>query len=272
MTFKSLPAKPSRVISLVPSYTESLFDLGFGNCVVGITDYCIHPAEKLKNISSIGGPKNPRISDILALKPDLVLANQEENYQRDIEILEKAGINTWAAFPRTVRESLADLWTLEKIFHSNRAVDQIRFLERSLEMVERAQDSAREFTYFCPVWQETDKNNALNWITISDDTYTSDLLRIFGGVNCISSGTVERYPKITSGRVIELNPDVIFLPSEPYCFTENDATQFMNLFSETKAGRSGRICCLDGTLITWVGTRLGKALSEIPSIIDNLIL
>ena len=97
---------PQRVVSLVPSYTESMVDLGFGANVVGVTDYCVHPQDSLLNIPRVGGPKNPRIEDILSLAPDLVLANQEENMLGDVEALEKAGIPVWVSFPQTVQEAL----------------------------------------------------------------------------------------------------------------------------------------------------------------------
>ena len=263
--------KPSRVVSLVPSYTESLFDLGVGEALVGITDYCIHPYEKLKDIKRIGGPKNPRINEILALRPDLVLANREENVREDVEFLESAGIKTMVMFPRTVQENINDLWSLVGLFHSHRGMEQIRALERSLEMVERSGEFSNKFSYFCPVWQEITDNKEISWMTISDDTYTSDLLRVFGGTNCTGKGLANRYPTITAEEVIILNPEVIFLPSEPFCFDENDRKHFMDLFKNTDAERTGRICLLDGTLITWYGTRLGKALGEIPPLINSLL-
>ena len=81
---------PKRIVSLVPSMTESLFDLGFGATVVGVTDYCIHPAEGLRGLPRLGGPKNPRLADLCALQPDLVIANPEENTRRAIEAAQKA--------------------------------------------------------------------------------------------------------------------------------------------------------------------------------------
>jgi iron complex transport system substrate-binding protein len=271
MSTREYGTKPSRVVSLVPSYTESLFDLGCGDRLVGITDYCIHPGEKVKNIYRVGGPKTPRITDIIALMPDLVLANQEENIKGDIEELENAGIPVWAAFPRTVRESINDLWTLVKMFNTHQGLIQLNALERSFDIVEKSTDLSQTFTFFCPVWQESGENGNLSWITISDDTYTSDLLKNFGGLNCIGGVSADRYPKITYDQVVEFDPEVIFLPSEPFYFTETNRKQFLDLFSRTKAGKAVKVCLLEGTLITWYGTRLGKALNEIPPLISSLI-
>ncbi|RPI33249.1 MAG: hypothetical protein EHM70_06585 [Chloroflexota bacterium] len=107
---------PQRIVSLVPSMTESLFDLGLGHAVVGATDFCIHPAPALVNVPRVGGPKNPRIADIISLKPDLVVANQEENTPQTVEALERAGIQVWVSFPQTVRQAMDVLWTMAGIF------------------------------------------------------------------------------------------------------------------------------------------------------------
>ena len=93
---------PKRVVSLVPSMTESLFDLGLGDVVVGITDYCIYPAELLKNLPRVGGTKDVSEDEILDLKPDFVIANQEENSRQLVEKLEAAGIRVWVTFPKSV--------------------------------------------------------------------------------------------------------------------------------------------------------------------------
>ena len=102
---------PQRIVSLVPSMTESLFNLGFGKFVVGITDYCIHPKAEVERLHRVGGPKNPRMEDILRLHPDLVIVNQEENSQQTVSELNVYGISTWLTFPKTVDEAIADLWS-----------------------------------------------------------------------------------------------------------------------------------------------------------------
>ena len=99
---------PHRVVSLVPSMTESLFDLGFGNYLVGITDYCIHPKTEVEKLPRLGGTKNPRIDELIRLHPDLVIANKEENTQQSIQQIEDEGIPVWLTFPKTVAESIAD--------------------------------------------------------------------------------------------------------------------------------------------------------------------
>jgi ABC-type Fe3+-hydroxamate transport system substrate-binding protein len=101
-----LGGPPRRVVSLVPSMTESLFALGFGATVVGATDYCIHPAEQLEDMPRVGGPKNPDIDQVVALRPDLVFVNQEENTRQLVEALLEAGLQVWLTFPQTVDEAV----------------------------------------------------------------------------------------------------------------------------------------------------------------------
>src|SRR6266849_1180955 len=92
---------PQRVVSLVPSVTESLFDLNIGTRVVGVTDYCTRPADAVSKLPRLGGTKNPNIEAIVALHPDLVIMNQEENRQEDAEALQAAGVPVWVTHPNT---------------------------------------------------------------------------------------------------------------------------------------------------------------------------
>ena len=107
---------PQRVISLVPSMTESLFDLDIGDRLIAVTDYCTKPAEKVARLPKVGGTKNPDISQIIALQPDMVLMNNEENRLEDQQALEAAGITTWVTGPHTVFEALNLLWDIMDIF------------------------------------------------------------------------------------------------------------------------------------------------------------
>ncbi|HQF44758.1 MAG TPA: helical backbone metal receptor, partial [Anaerolineaceae bacterium] len=120
---------PHRVVSLVPSITESLFDLGAGSLVVGITDYCVHPADGLARIKRVGGTRSPHMEEILSLQPDLVIVNQEENSRELVEMLDKSGLTIWLIFPRSVRDTLNILWTMTDLFQLEEAVLRLRILE-----------------------------------------------------------------------------------------------------------------------------------------------
>ncbi|HEX7976883.1 MAG TPA: helical backbone metal receptor, partial [Anaerolineales bacterium] len=161
---------PRRVVSLVPSLTESLFDLGLGAAVVGITDYCTHPAQELKGLPRLGGPKNPRLDELLSLKPDLVLANREENTRHSIEAIQTAGVPVWVSFPQTVRQSMDLLWALADLFRSPAASARLQTLERSvLWAAESARDGPR-LRYFCPVWYDQTQDGRPWWRAFNRNT------------------------------------------------------------------------------------------------------
>jgi ABC-type Fe3+-hydroxamate transport system substrate-binding protein len=274
---------PKRVVSLIPSTTESLFDLGLGDSVVGITDYCTQPAREVSYLTRVGGPKNVHIQDILGLKPDLVIANQEENSRDDVEILRKNGIPVWVTFPKTIRQSLDDLWTLIEIYHRQVAVDRLRSLETALDYARMAASEARQVRYFCPIWEE-EIEGVRGWMTFNGETYPNDLLNLFGGDNVFkefskdissdsgaglegmvpSTEKENRYPKVTLDEIFAANPEIVLLPNEPYPYTYQHAVEYRKLFMKRPGGGSNiAVRWLDGSLITWHGTRLAKALQEL---------
>ncbi|GAB4581830.1 MAG: helical backbone metal receptor [Anaerolineales bacterium] len=279
--------KPQRVVSLVPSLTESLFDLGLGSALVGITDYCVHPAAKLAHLPRLGGTKNPRIADIIALKPDLVLANQEENTRAVVEALQEAGISVWVSFPKTVTEALEVLYKLAEIFRNESALLIVKTLEQSVEWVKLA--AQPEIRYFCPIWQEINEGGQPWWMTFNRHTYAHDLLTMFGGENVFADrerqyplqadleGDTEpardpdpardtRYPRVGLEEVRAAAPDVIILPSEPFTFSEQHRQQIIAWLGDTPAVQNDRVVLVDGSLITWHGTRIARALQEFPTL------
>lgn len=280
---------PQRVVSLVPSLTESLFDLGVGEVLVGVTDYCIHPAEKLAHLPRLGGTKNPRVDEIIALKPDLVLANWEENTRRTVEELEAAGAPVWVTLPLTVRETLDMLHTLAALFRSTAADLRVQMLDLTLDWAISAAQEGRGARYFCPIWQGATQNGQLWWMTFNKQTYCHDLLEVSGGVNVFAerqrryplaadlglapakpaAGRDQRYPRVTLEEIVSAQPEVILLPDEPYPFTQHDVEQMAHLFSTTPAARENRIYLVEGSLITWVGTRLARALRELPALFEQ---
>ncbi len=277
---------PRRVISLVPSLTESLFDLGFGSSVVGITDYCVHPMEGLQGLPRLGGPKNPRLEQILELKPDLVLLNQEENTRQVVEALQTRGMPIWVTFPRTVREALDILWTLAGVYQSPTAAARIETIERAVKWNIDSIEDTKTVPYFCPIWQESDGRGSHWWMTFNQFTYAADVLRVLGGENVFANrsrlyplaadlGKAEaqdpgeadtRYPRVSQEEVQAAEPEMILLPSEPYAFGEEHRVEICQLFSATPAVKKGRVHNVDGSLITWHGTRLARAIQELPAL------
>ena len=280
---------PKRVVSLVPSLTESMFDLGLGSSVVGITDFCIYPSSAVENLPRLGGPKMPRIGDILSLKPDLVLANWEENTHQVVEALENAGLSVWVSFPKTVRESLDVLWTLIGLFRNQVSAARLETLELTLEWATSSVIERRSLRFFCPIWYEQTPDGNQWWMTFNRHTYCHDLLRILGCQNVFAErerrypleadlGLAQpeaiesrdtRYPRIVLSEIQIAQPDLILLPSEPFEFNDTHRVDLIEKLARTPAVERGQIYLVDGSLITWHGTRLAHALRELPALLDS---
>ena len=250
---------PQRIVSLVPSMTESLFDLGLGDRVVGITDSCVHPADQLADIVRVGGTKQPDVSRIIDLQPDLIIANQEENGQEDVEALQAAGIPVWVTFPKTVPDVFNMLWNIMNVFEETAMVARIRLIEQTYDWVGGI-SKAREDNpcrVFVPIGRDP-------WMTCNKDTYLHDLLMICGGLNVFTEHEC-RYPRVTLEEIIAAQPDVILLPDEPYEFTAADIPFFAGL--DVPAAHNDQIKLVYGSLLTWAGTRVSYALNDLPPLL-----
>ena len=284
-----LKLPPKRVISLVPSLTETLFDLGFGNAVTGITDYCIHPASQLSGKVRIGSVREPDIQQIIAQKPDLVIANREENSPDTIHKLEENSIPVWLTFPQSVDQVVSLFYDLLAVFHSDQSALKIKTILAALDWT-RSLYSRRPVTrYFCPLWQG-EENGVRWWMTFNRETYSNDLLDVFGGVNTFADreriyplqadlGLAKqeepgkrdtRYPRVTLDEIRRANPELILLPSEPFNYSHQNLEEFKVLCKDTQAVQQNRIHLVDGTLITWYGTRLAKALQDLPQYFERV--
>jgi iron complex transport system substrate-binding protein len=279
---------PKRVVSLVPSLTESMFDLGFGDSLVGITDYCTNPKGLVEAVFHIGGPKTPRIPEILALKPDLVLADWEENTRASVAELDAAGLAVWVTYPSTVRESMDILWTLSRLFKSQTAQVKLQTLEVTLDWTISAIAERQPVRYFCPVWYDQTGIGQQWWMTFNRFTYCHDLLALFGLQNVFANrkrrhpleadlglapvetvdGADTRYPRVGLEELRGEQIDLILLPDEPFRFDEAHRTLLQALLGGTPAVHNGSILLVDGSLITWHGTRLAIALRELPALLD----
>jgi ABC-type Fe3+-hydroxamate transport system substrate-binding protein len=245
---------PQRIVSLVPSLTEALFALGLGERVVGVTEWCVHPAEGVAPLAKIGGTKSPDIRAVLALRPDLVIANREENRRRDVERLESAGIRVWVTHPRTVRDgvellgALADLGAPEE---RKRAV--VGPAMAALAGAEQ-QGFERRVRVVCPIWRDP-------WMVVGDDTYAHDLITLCGGENVFAGVSQRRYPRVKLAEIEAAAPELILLPDEPYAFGQRDAQELAAL--DIPAAHAGRIHLIDGTLVSWYGPRILQAIDTL---------
>jgi ABC-type Fe3+-hydroxamate transport system substrate-binding protein len=264
---------PQRIVSLVPSWTEALFAFGAGNRVVGVTDYCIHPADGVAAKTKIGGTKNPRVDQILSLAPDLVIANIEENRQADVDALQARGVPVFATFARTVRAAIDELRDIARLVGARNADAVLAPIERTLAA---APVAARRPRVFVAIWREP-------WMTANGDTYIGDLIETCGGENIFrdrvrryplaadlgsaparETETCDtRYPRVSLEEVGAHKPDIILLPDEPYRFTAHDADELRAL----PTLRDARIHLIDGTLVSWYGVRTGRAIESISKLL-----
>lgn len=247
-----------RIVSLVPSLTESLFALGMGSRVVGVTDWCIHPEEAVASLPKVGGTKNPSLSRVLELEPDLVIANQEENRERDVARLREAGVEVWVTYPRTVEDAVALLRELAAAGAPSEVADPvIAEVEGAFEQARARQHSERP-RVFCPIWKRP-------WMAVGADTYAHDLLTLCGGANVFADREERRYPIVEKAEIVAALPEVVLLPDEPYAFGAPDVEELASL--PIPAAVNGRIHCLDGTWVSWYGPRTGRALREIGALL-----
>ena len=250
----SLPDSPLRVISLVPSLTEMLVELGLGGRLAGRTRYCIHPIEELRRVPTFGGTKNPDLAGIVAARPDLVLACVEENRPPDLEALEAAGLAVLAVYPRSVEDVFGLLDTCETLFGPLSAIEACRAeLAAALEETARFRQALLEKRGGRPraltlIWKDP-------WMAAGADTYIHAMMEELGLANAASDRT--DYFELSLGQMAELGVDLMLLPDEPYRFGERDATELAG--AGLGVGRAEMIL-LEGEQLSWYGTRSPRAL------------
>jgi ABC-type Fe3+-hydroxamate transport system substrate-binding protein len=253
---------PETVVSLVPSVTESLFELGMGQRVIGVTGYCTRPADIVRYLPRVGGTKTPDIDRIIELKPDLVIANHEENRRKDVEALLEAGLQVWVTYPRTVADVFNLLWQIMSVLEAPELSERVRHIERMYDWVWGATlakiDAGTLPTVFAPVWLDP-------LMTFSADTYMHNLLYACGAQSAFADHE-QRYPRVTREEIEAAQPDIVLLPSEPYEFNDSHVSQFAAL--DIPAARHGRIHLVDGALLTWHGTRIAHAFNELPALLE----
>ncbi len=254
-----LAAPPRRIVCLVPSITETLFALGAGDAVVGVTDFCVHPPEARASRTIVGGTKNPRTAEIRALAPDLVIANREENRQRDVERLEADGLRVLVTYARTVREAVAEIRALGALLARRTAAEAIaRECDAALVRALEAAPAPRP-RVVALVWREP-------WMAVGADTFAHDVLAACGAENPFAA-RAGRYPRISDAELAAAAPDVVLLPTEPYAFGKRDRDELLAL--DWPASRSGRVHVVEGELLSWYGPRIPRALATFSSLLAH---
>jgi len=251
--------EPERIVSLVPSWTEALFELGLGSRVVGVTDYCVHPAGEVANLPKVGGTKDPDLERIAGLRPDLVLANREENKRQDVERLRAKGIDVWVTDARTMETGAREFRELADLGANRDAVrNVVDPVTRAVESAMRnLRPKADRVPVFCPIWRNP-------WMAVGGDTYSNDLLTHCGGDNVFADfedRSGRRYPIVREEDIVHAAPEVILLPDEPYAFGPKDVADLLSL--AVPAARSARIHLIDGTWVSWYGPRIKRAIEAL---------
>ncbi len=233
----SLKQVPTRIVSLVPSQTEFLFDLGLEDHIVGITKFCIHPEEKCKGKARIGGTKKFNFEIIDSLHPDLIIGNKEENYQEGIEQL-KLKYPVWMSDITTLEQALEMMQRLGTLLNKRGEAEEIiskiknSFKRLAIPITKRA-------LYF--IWKEP-------YMSVGKDTFIDEMLHKCGLENVLKERS--RYPVLSAEEIAALDPDIILLSSEPYPFQEKHVEEFLEICPHSQ------IAIVDGELFSWYGSRL----------------
>ncbi|MCB9175105.1 MAG: ABC transporter substrate-binding protein [Flavobacteriales bacterium] len=236
-----LNTTPKRIISVVPSQTELLFDLGLEDEVVGITKFCIHPKKWFDNKQRVGGTKTLDIKKIKALKPDLIIANKEENTKEQIFELQKL-FPVWTSNISTLDESLEMITQIGIMTStSTLALEICKKIEHDFERLANLHFKAKSTLYF--IWKRP-------YMTVGKNTFIHCMMQQVGFNNVVDSD--KNYPELSNKQIMSYNPQLILLSSEPYPFKEKDMLEFKNLCP------NAQIVLVDGEMFSWYGSRLTK--------------
>jgi iron complex transport system substrate-binding protein len=247
-----------KVVSLCPSITETLVALGGRRHLAAVTRFCTRPRGLLWGLPRIGGTKNPDVGRILDLKPDLVFANEEENRLEDVSALEAAGIAVDVSFPRMVSDVPGDVrrWG-ERIGSPAEAEELASRIEKAAADLAHT-PPRRPFQYAYWIWKEP-------WMTVSDDTYVADLLRLAGGVNVFGS-EADRYPSVTPAQAAARSPDVHLFADEPFPFRREKHDELAaQLF-----GSETRRLYVSGDDYCWHGVRTLEGLAAMKKLREQV--
>src|SRR3712207_1696068 len=207
-----------RLVSLCPSLTELVFDLGRGDDLVGRTKFCVHPAGRVEEVESVGGTKNPKVARIVELAPDLVLLNEEENRREDAEALAAAGVRCHVSFPRDVDDTARMVRGIGDVLDRRDEAERIASdIEQRAARVRASARHAPAVRYAYMIWRNP-------WMVAGGDTFVTAMLALPGGVNVFAERS-ERYPTVTPDDLAAADPDAVLLSSEPFPFKEKHAEE-----------------------------------------------
>lgn len=231
---------PKKVVSLVPSQTELLFDLGLEEEVIGVTKYCVHPAKAIANKTIIGGTKRVIKSKLRQIKPDIVIANKEENRKADIDFIQEEICPVWVSDVKTVSDGFSMISSIGALFQKAELANQLLSnMKENFASLNAAKKGVEKSCLYL-IWDKP-------IMAAGTDTFIHDMLSHAGFKNAIKE---TRYPEITHQEIKQLKPEYIFLSSEPYTYTNKDVLNYQQLYPTSK------VRLVDGELFSWYGSRM----------------
>ncbi|MFN3306658.1 MAG: ABC transporter substrate-binding protein [Candidatus Kapaibacteriota bacterium] len=240
---------PNRIVSLVPSITELLFDLDLKDKIVGITKYCVEPKGLVEKITKIGGTKKVDLDLVLSLKPDLIIASREENVKEQVEYLQQF-VPVWTADVITFEDAIAMIESLGLICDRPiLARDLIQAIQTKKQEFLRDRTQSIHFgkksLYF--IWRKP-------YMVVGANTFINSMLEICSLRNLASNFAISsRYPVVQKEDLINIDPELVLLSTEPYPFGERHLVEFQELFTNAD------IMIVRGDYFSWYGSRLNKA-------------
>ncbi len=247
------PPFSKRIISIVPSQTELLFFMGLDAEVVGVTKFCVHPADKVGNKAKIGGTKQLNLAAILQLQPDLIIANKEENEQSQVEELMRH-YPVWVSDICDLPSALQMIHGIGEITGRAEAALQInKNIQKRFDALLKPKAGLRT-VYF--IWRKP-------YMAACEGTFIDSMMKLCGLKNVLNKC---RYPEITADELIVLDPELVLLSSEPYPFVQKHVAELKALLPNAK------VILVDGEMFSWYGSRLLEAPGYFSRLLESLAI
>ena len=251
----SFSSYPKRIISLVPSQTELLFHLGLDKEVVGVTKFCIYPTDWKTRKTIVGGTKNLKIDLIKELNPDLIIANKEENDEDSLRKLMPI-FPVWISDIKRLEDAFQMILSVGKITNSeSTSFTWTEKIKKQFKILSLLPKQPRRVAYL--IW-----NNPL--MSVNQDTFIHSLLELNQWDNCFKD-KLNRYPEITEEELVDSNPEMVFLSSEPFPFKDKHIDRFKQLLPES------RVVLVNGEYFSWYGSRLVDSPAYFSSLHKSLL-
>lgn len=247
-----LVSTPKRIISLVPSQTELLFDLGLDKEVVGITKFCVHPKNWHRNKTRVGGTKNINFKQIDKLKPDIIIANKEENTESEIKQLMKK-YPVWISDIRNLEDALEMILLVGNLTKTNKKANTIvSSIQKEFELLKLKKKKKAAYI----IWKKP-------IMSINKSRFIHDMMHRSGFQNVFAL-SINDYPEISKKQLQKVNPEIILLSSEPFPFKDKHIKEFQKICP------SAKIKLVDGEMFSWYGSRLKYASSYFQKLIKSI--